>query len=204
MSAVINFHAEKVKRSSITATKFNVEIDEHAHQHSRSLSDILKIIDSSQLSDKVKKSSSAIFQRLGEVEAEIHGVPVEKVHFHEIGAVDSIVDIVGTVLAFDILKIERYYSSPLPVGNGNISTAHGILPVPAPATLQLLSMANAPLVDSPNPDVPAGELVTPTGAVLVTSLATFQTAGYDDRESGLRGRIQRFCCLAECPAHLAG
>ena len=72
------------------------------------------------------------------------------------------------------LKIERFYSSPLPLGNGNVSTAHGVLPVPAPATLQLLSLAKAPLVDSPSPGVPAGELVTPTGAALVTSLATFK------------------------------
>ena len=166
--------AEKVKRSSINATKFNVIIDEHSHQHSRSLADILEIIDSSRLSDKIKKSSSAIFQRLGEVEGGVHGVPPAQVHFHEIGAVDSIVDIVGTILAFDILKIENYYSSPLPLGNGNVSTEHGILPVPAPATLQLLSMVRAPLVDSPSPGVPAGELVTPTGAALVTSLATFK------------------------------
>jgi uncharacterized protein (TIGR00299 family) protein len=165
---------EKVKRSSITATKFNVMIDEHFHHHSRSLADILKIIDSSRLSDKVKMSSSAIFQRLGQVEAAIHGVPTSEIHFHEIGAVDSIVDIVGAIVAFDLLKIERFYSSPLPVGNGNVSTAHGILPVPAPATLQILSMARAPLVSPPSNGAAAGELVTPTGAAIVTSLATFE------------------------------
>jgi pyridinium-3,5-bisthiocarboxylic acid mononucleotide nickel chelatase len=166
--------AEKVKRSSITATKFNVMIDEHSHHHSRSLTDILHIIDSSKLSVKIKKSSRDIFQRLGEIEAGIHGVPVEQIHFHEIGAVDSIVDIVGTVLAFDLLNIERFYSSPMPMGNGNISTAHGILPVPAPATLKLLSLAQAPLVNLPSQDTVAGELVTPTGAVLVTYLSSFK------------------------------
>ncbi len=165
---------ERVKRSSITATKFNVIIDEQSHHHSRSLADILTIIGSSRLSDKIKNSSSAIFQRLGQVEAGIHGVPVSEIHFHEIGAVDSIVDIVGAVVAFDLLKVERFYSSPLPLGNGNVSTAHGILPVPAPATLQILSMAHAPLVSPPTNDIVAGELVTPTGAAIVTSLATFK------------------------------
>jgi len=166
--------AEKVKRSSITATKFNVTIEEHLHHHARSLADILRIIDSSRLSDRVKKTSSAIFQRLGEVEAGIHGVPIPEVHFHEIGAVDSIVDIVGAAAGFEILNIERFYSSPLPPGNGYVSTSHGVLPVPAPATLQLLSEAKAPLVSPPRNDVSAGELVTPTGAAIVTSIASFQ------------------------------
>jgi uncharacterized protein (TIGR00299 family) protein len=164
---------EKVKRSSVTATKFNVVIDEHYHHHSRSLADILKIIDSSRLSDGVKKSSSAIFQHLGEVEAGIHGMPISEVHFHEIGAVDSIIDIVGAIAAFELLKIKRFYSSPIPTGYGNVSTAHGVLPVPAPATLKLLSVAQAPLVSPPSNDISAGELVTPTGAAIVTSLAEF-------------------------------
>jgi len=166
--------AEKVKRSSITATKFSVLIDEHFHHHSRSLADILKIVDTSQLSDGVKKASSAVFQLLGEAEADIHGLPISEVHFHEIGAVDSIVDIVGSMIAFELLKIRRFHSSPLPTGNGSVSTAHGILPVPAPATLRLLSMAQAPLVDPPSDSVPAGELVTPTGAAIVTFLANFK------------------------------
>jgi pyridinium-3,5-bisthiocarboxylic acid mononucleotide nickel chelatase len=165
---------EKVKRSAITATKFNVIMDEHVHQHARSLTDILKIIDSSRLSAKVKQTSSAIFQRLGEVEAQIHGVPVEEVHFHEIGAVDSIIDIVGSVLALEILQIEGFYSSALPLGSGQIATAHGLLPVPAPATLQLLAQAGAPVLDFPKPGPFQGELVTPTGAALITSLCVFK------------------------------
>jgi uncharacterized protein (DUF111 family) len=105
------------------------------------------------------------------VEAGIHGVPLEEVHFHELGAVDTIVDIVGTVLALETLKIEKVYSSPLAVGSGTVKTAHGVLPVPAPATLQILADAGVPIVNAPPSENPPGELLTPTGAVLITSFA---------------------------------
>jgi uncharacterized protein (TIGR00299 family) protein len=164
---------EKVKRSSITATKFIVEIDPDQHIHHRSLTEIIRNIDAAGLSPWVKKTSTMIFQRLGEVEAAIHGQPLDEVHFHEIGAVDSIIDIVGTVFALEALKIERFYSSPLPLGDGSVSTAHGRLPVPAPATLQLLALAKAPVMDSPKSSEPSGELLTPTGAAILTCLANF-------------------------------
>jgi len=165
---------EKVNRAAITATKFNVIPDEQIQQHARSLTDILKIIESSRLPDTVKKKSREIFQRLGEVEARIHGVDPNRVHFHEIGAVDSIIDIVGTVLALEVLEIRHFYSSALPVGSGYITTDHGILPVPAPATLELLSQAKAPIADLPQSFTPNGELLTPTGALLITTYATFR------------------------------
>jgi len=165
--------ADKVQRSSITATKFNVVIDESTHQNHRSLTRILHLIEESQLPAGVKKQSSDIFRRLGRVEANIHGVPLEEVHFHEIGAVDSIIDIVGTVFALETLQIERCYASPLPAGSGSVATAHGRLPAPAPATLQLLADVGAPLTSGLEPSRPQGELVTPTGAAIVTSLATF-------------------------------
>jgi uncharacterized protein (TIGR00299 family) protein len=163
--------AKKVKRSTITATKFTVTVNETEAQPERSLKDILMLIKTSKLPKKVKNTASAIFQRLGEAESRIHGVPLEKVCFHEIGAVDSIIDIVGVAFGLDALKIERFYSSPLPLGSGTVSTAHGILPVPAPATLRLMAMSNAPIVDSPKQ--PQAELVTPTGAAIVTTLANF-------------------------------
>jgi len=165
---------EKVKRTSITAAKFNVIMDEHFHQHHRALSEILRIISDSGLSDSVKHKSSRVFQRLGEVEAKVHGVAVEDIHFHEIGAVDSIIDIVGTVYALEAMQIERCYSSALPVGYGNIKTAHGLLPAPAPATLQILAEAGAPIADTPQSEQPPGELLTPTGAVLISLLASFE------------------------------
>jgi pyridinium-3,5-bisthiocarboxylic acid mononucleotide nickel chelatase len=190
--AGLDFHgyqlsAEKVSRMSIAATSFNVVVREeagpdHEHAHSsgreaspqrhRGLSEILGIIEAGHISDRVKKESSRMFRRLGEVEAGIHGVPLEDVHFHELGAVDTIVDIVGTLLALEALKIERVYSSPLAVGNGTVNTAHGVLPVPAPATLQILATAGSPIIDSPRSEKPPGELVTPTGAILITSLAS--------------------------------
>ncbi len=173
---------EKVERSSITATKFNVvldEQDEHGHHdpgHShgemhRGLSEILSIINNGKISDNVKTTSSRIFRKLGEVEAGIHGVPLEQVHFHELGAVDTIIDIVGTVFALEVLNIGKVYSSPLAVGSGTVRTAHGILPVPAPATLQILADFGTPIADSPPSEKPPGELLTPTGAVLISSLA---------------------------------
>jgi pyridinium-3,5-bisthiocarboxylic acid mononucleotide nickel chelatase len=175
--AGMDFHGyqlsvEKVLRSSITATKFNVTLDEDEHHHHhRGLTEILNIIESGNLSQNVKMKSSSIFQKLGTVEAGIHGVPLEEVHFHELGAIDTIVDIVGTILALETLKIESVYSSPLAVGSGTVSTDHGILPVPAPATLQILAEAGIPVIDAPPSAKPPGELVTPTGAVLISFLA---------------------------------
>ena len=181
--AGLDFHGyrltvEKVVRSSITATKFDVVMDEEehdhhetAHHHHRGLSEILNIINNGKIPEGVKIKSSEIFRKLGTVEAGIHGVPLEEVHFHELGAVDTIVDIVGTVLALETLKIKRIYSSPLVVGSGTVKTAHGILPVPAPATLQILADAGAPVVNAPPSENPPGELLTPTGAVLITSFA---------------------------------
>ncbi len=182
--AGLDFHgyeltAEKVLRSSITATKFNVVLVEEEHEHSheslhhhRGLSEILNIINTGNIPDNVKLKSSEIFRKLGQVEAGIHGVPLEEVHFHELGAVDTIIDIVGTVFALETLKIERVYSSPLAVGSGTVKTAHGILPVPAPATLQILANAGAPIINAPPSENPPGELLTPTGAVLITYLAS--------------------------------
>lgn len=165
---------EKVRRSTITATKFNVSVDKSERQRHRPLSEIVKIIESSRLSDRVKQKSCAIFQRLGEVEAKVHGISIEDVRFHELGAIDTIIDIVGTVFALNVLQIERCYSSPLPLNNGTISTGHGILPVPAPATLQLLADFNVPVVPLPESADIQTELLTPTGAVLLTSLAGFR------------------------------
>lgn len=134
--AGLDFHgykltAEKVLRSGITATKFNVVLDEEEHEHHhRGLTEILNIINNGMIPDNVKTKSSAIFRKLGAVEAGIHGVPLEEVHFHELGAIDTIIDIVGTIFALETLKIERIYSSPLAVGSGTVKTAHGLLPVP--------------------------------------------------------------------------
>lgn len=157
------FRVEKVKRAGIAATRFVVEGGEQrAHRH---LPHILKMIDAGALPDQVKQNAARVFQRLGEVEARVHGVPIEKVHFHEVGAVDSITDIVGACLGLSLLGVDEIYCSAINVGGGTVSTDHGLLPVPAPATAALLE--GRPVFSS-GPQV---ELTTPTGAAIATTLA---------------------------------
>jgi uncharacterized protein (TIGR00299 family) protein len=136
----------------------------HEHHHHRSLSTILSIIRSAPLSDRVKHDATRAFQLLGEAEAAIHAIPVETVHFHEVGAVDTIVDIVCAATGCDALGIDRWLASPLNVGSGTVECAHGTLPVPAPATLSLLG--DAPIYSAGQPM----ERVTPTGAAILRML----------------------------------
>ncbi|MBI5409327.1 MAG: nickel pincer cofactor biosynthesis protein LarC [Nitrospirae bacterium] len=160
--------ASKVKRAGIRATKVDVVIKQSAVSSQRSAKkwkDIEKIIKTSKLSDAIKQKGLRIFRRLFEAEAKAHGGKLQDVHLHELGAVDCIVDIFGALLGLDILGIETVYSSPLNVGSGTIKTEHGILPVPAPATVELLK--GIPVYSSGVPF----ELTTPTGAVLISSLA---------------------------------
>jgi pyridinium-3,5-bisthiocarboxylic acid mononucleotide nickel chelatase len=175
-----SFEFEKTKRGGVAATKFHVRT-EHAHHHHRHLPDILKMISGASLPERVRANASAVFRRLGEVEAKVHGIPVERVHFHEVGAVDSIADIVGACLAFDLLGIEEIHCSALNLGSGTVKTEHGMLPVPAPATAGLVE---GQPVYARGPEV---ELTTPTGAALATTLAArfgamppmrIRTAGY--------------------------
>ena len=165
--------AEKVKRGAVTATRAWVIPDDKVRQPDRSYSDIVDLIAGSKLDDVVKKQARDIFRSLGEVEAKIHGVKLELVHFHEIGAVDSIVDIVGSVSGFALLGIKQFYSSPFPVGGGSVECRHGGLPLPAPATLDLLAQKQAPVISSCHVAMEGKELVTPTGAAIVTTLAKF-------------------------------
>jgi uncharacterized protein (TIGR00299 family) protein len=154
---------EKVQRCGIAASKFHVHVDEpQKHRH---LSGILKMIEAASLPERVKQNASAVFQRLGEAEASVHQVPIEKVHFHEVGAVDSIADIVGACLGFELLGAEAIYSSPLNLGSGTVKAEHGVMPVPAPATAALV--AGKPVYARG----PAVELTTPTGAAVAVTLA---------------------------------
>ncbi|MBI2354155.1 MAG: nickel pincer cofactor biosynthesis protein LarC [Deltaproteobacteria bacterium] len=156
--------AERTERRHVTALKFDVAVhDHHTHRH---YAGIDAMIAGSSLSDPVKETSRRIFRRLAEAEARVHGVPVEEVHFHEVGAVDSIVDIVGTAICLDYLGVEEVRVSALPLGGGFIETAHGRLPVPAPATAELLQ--GLPVHGACG----EGERVTPTGAAIVAALAT--------------------------------
>lgn len=159
----VRLHFEPCLRSGISGTNLTVEV---AHDHShRSLSKIEEIIGASGLGQTVKERSIKIFRRLGEVEAAVHQMPIEKVHFHEVGALDSIVDIVGACIGFEALGIEKIYCSALNLGSGTVKAAHGVMPVPAPATASLVK-------DIPTySEGPAVELTTPTGAAIVATLA---------------------------------
>ena len=172
---------ERVVRAGISATKFCVRGEDHeagletrshephGHAHSghehRTLADIACLIDGSALTATGKDRANALFRRLGEVEAGIHGIPLEQVHLHEVGALDSIIDIVGAVHALEQIGAGRIVASPLNVGSGTVRAAHGVYPVPAPATLQLL--AGVPVYAGPQ----ATEMTTPTGALLVAGYA---------------------------------
>ena len=159
-----NISSQKVSRHGLAATHVVVEYSENHHH--RSLTTILKLIEGAKLSARVTQRATHIFRKLGESEARVHNVPIEKVHFHEVGAVDAIIDIVGASVGFEILGIEAFSCSPLNVGGGRVSTQHGILPVPAPATADLLRGV---------PTYSTGiqrELVTPTGAAIITTLAS--------------------------------
>jgi uncharacterized protein (TIGR00299 family) protein len=153
---------KRVNKMGLVSTQVEVLVDDNVKE--RRLAEILTVIRESQLPEKLKGKSLDVFQRIGEVEARIHGLDVEDVHLHELGGLDTIIDVVGVFLGMEILRIDRGFASPLPLGTGFIQSAHGTIPLPAPATLVLLE------------DVPiAGselkvELVTPTGAALLTSM----------------------------------
>jgi uncharacterized protein (TIGR00299 family) protein len=188
-------HADRVLRAGVSATKFTVHEHDHAqdadhhdddvhqhdhsHEHShepghahaaahphKSLPEIFGLIDASALSPSGRDRAKALFQRLAEAEAAIHEMPVEQVHLHEVGAVDSIVDIVGAVFGLEWFGADRIVASPLNVGGGMVQSAHGLFPVPAPATVRLLG--GAPIYSGSVQK----ELVTPTGALIVSSYAS--------------------------------
>lgn len=155
---------ETVDRSGISATYARVQTP-HEHEH-RGLKDILKIVFDSRLNESVKQRAAEVFSRLAEAEAHVHNVDVEQVHFHEVGALDAIIDVVGAAICFELLGIERFLSSPLHVGSGHVEMDHGRFAVPPPAVAELLK--GVPVYAS---DI-VGELVTPTGAAIITTVCT--------------------------------
>jgi pyridinium-3,5-bisthiocarboxylic acid mononucleotide nickel chelatase len=181
--------AEKVWKNGMAATYARVKTEEQ--QTHRSLSAIVEILQKSQLASPVRERAIAIFQKLGEAEARVHDVPLERIHFHEVGALDAIIDIVGACIGFHALGIEKFACSPLNVGGGTAKMAHGVLPVPAPATATLLQG---------KPTYSNGmqrELVTPTGAAIVATLCdsfgpqpsmTVSAIGYGAGAADLEGQ----------------
>lgn len=157
--------ASKVKKNGFSATQVHVAVDESALKGHRHYPDIVNIIEKSKLKPEVKQIALDVFRLIADAEAQAHGVPVEKVHFHEVGAVDSIVDVVGAGVGFVELGIREAYASPVNVGSGTVKTDHGILPVPAPATALILR--GVPTYA----DGPQMELTTPTGAAILKTMA---------------------------------
>jgi len=157
------YEVEKTIRGGITGTKFRVHPDPTPSKH-RHLQTILELIDRAYIAPRAKTNASAIFQKLGEAEAGVHGVDVKRVHFHEVGAADSIADIVGSCIALDLLNIDEVHCSAINVGSGTVNTEHGLLPVPAPATARLLE---GKPVYARGPEM---ELTTPTGAAIASTL----------------------------------
>ena len=160
--------AAPVVRGALGATHARVVPTHEEHAHRR-LSDVLAIIERGELPERVKRNAGAVFRRLAAAEGRVHRVGIDEVHFHEVGAVDAIVDVVGVCAGLYLLGVEELYCSPLPLGRGQATMAHGTLPLPAPAVLEMLAASGAPTV----PHAATTELVTPTGAALVTTLARF-------------------------------
>ena len=162
--------AKAAERGGLAATQAIVAVE--GPQAARTLPEVLAIIDGSGLPQGDRQTGAKAFRRLAEAEARVHGESVEAVHLHEVGAVDAIIDIMGAIVGLRLLGVEEAYASSLPLGSGEVAMAPargGSLPLPAPATLELLAMAKAPIVAGSGD----GELVTPTGAAIVTTLARF-------------------------------
>ena len=166
--------------SKLKITDWDLEVNERKHHHihakhiviksgksqkSRNFTDIIKMIQSSDLSDKVKKKSQKAFTILGKAEAKIHGVNLNSVHFHEVGAIDSIIDLVGSIIGFEYLTVHKIYHTPIPLGTGFTKTDHGIMPVPAPAALEILR--GIPIIQRTS----GYEMTTPTGATIIKTLS---------------------------------
>jgi len=164
----VELRLTETHKGALRASNLEVIVP-HSHHHRR-LADILDILSNSQLFEQVKQTAARIFTLLAQAESRVHGEPVEHIHFHEVGALDSIVDVTGAMIGLEALGIERLYASPLPYGSGTMNSDHGLLPLPAPATLEVLRLAQAPLTPSPA----QVELVTPTGAAILGALATFE------------------------------
>ncbi len=157
-------------RGGLNGTKVTVVVDKAVPVEHRSLNNILSIICASDLPPRVKERSGTVFRRLAEAEAKVHRTTIEEVRFHEVGAVDSIVDVVGGCVGLELLGVDRVFSSPIPSGSGTVSSQHGRIPAPGPAVLELVSMAGAPIRPTSRPNT---ELSTPTGVAFLTTLASF-------------------------------
>jgi pyridinium-3,5-bisthiocarboxylic acid mononucleotide nickel chelatase len=194
--------SETVKQSGIRATRALVEVDESKDVH-RSWPELRKIVEDAKLPPRVERRALAAFERIALAEAKIHAVDINRIHFHEVGCLDAIIDVAGSMLALDILGVERVRCSPLNVGRGTVRALHGVLPVPAPATAEILK--GIPCYQ----DDLEGELVTPTGAAIIATISegfgpmpefTVEKTGYG---AGTRVHEHRPNCLRVCAGQYA-
>ncbi len=177
------FVHQSTSQHGLSGTFLDVEVSEG--QPARTWSDIAVLIESSRLNETVQRQALAIFRRLAEAEAKVHGTTPEEVHFHEVGAVDAIVDICGSCIGLSLLGIDEIFSGPPRLGSGFARSEHGLIPVPGPATAELLASAGAPIAGTdPGGDFQPFELLTPTGAAILTTLATFSRPDFAPRVIG--------------------
>ena len=169
----VSLECEQTQRGGLTGTFVRVNLDTDA-ERTRNFNDFIEIVGSSSLSGRVKEQSTAVFRRMEAAEAKVHGTSAEDVHLHELGTLDTLADVVGAAVGLESLGVERVFSSPFPMGAGVFRSAHGVLPVPSPATSALFTAADAPLVPAPGNPAWTGEMVTPTGAGILTTLAEFR------------------------------
>ena len=169
----VSLEYEQAQRGGLAGTFIRVNLDAEA-ERTRNFDDFIQAVESSGLSERVKNQSVAVFRRMAEAEARVHRTSADSVHLHELGTLDTLVDVVGTVVGLETLGVERVFSSAFPMGAGVFRSAHGVLPVPSPATSALFTMADAPLVPAPGNPTWTGEMVTPTGAGIITTLAEFR------------------------------
>ena len=173
---------QEAQRGGLHGKLVTVELDDRA-KRPRAWQDFVRTVEESDLDPTVKQRATTVFERLAE--ARVHKTTIEGVHLRELGTLDTLVDVVGGVVGLEALGIERLYASPFPTGSGVIRSDHGLLPVPGPATTALMAMVSAPVVPAPGNAIETGEMVTPTGAAIITTLATFrqpamtlETVGY--------------------------
>ena len=169
----ITFKESKAQRNGVSGTHIDVILDSEA-ERSRRWQDFVAIVEDSTLSSNVKEMSSKVFSLIGEAESKVHGSDIEHVHLHELGTLDTLVDVVGVMVGLEMLGIEKLFCSSLPTGSGTVNTAHGRLMVPAPATEKILAMTSAPFHAPPTNMPSTGEMLTPTGAAILGSVAEFQ------------------------------
>lgn len=182
---------EPASQNGIAGTRVTVTAEDT--DHARAWHVIRRMIESSSLSDSVKQTAISIFQNLAVAEAAIHGATVDDVHFHEVGGIDAIIDICGAAVALDLLGIEAVFSAPPRLGSGFAKSMHGVIPVPAPATARMLANARVPLpAASPQFDAVPGELLTPTGAAILTTLAKFERPAFTPSAIGYGYGVKEF------------